>query len=190
MNSKVCILQISDIHFCSKSDPVFQKAEAIASASYSRARESAATIIAVTGDIAFSGAVTEYEVAKTFIQSIKSSIEGETGKPVHVVTVAGNHDCTLKPTDSIRELVIDRIVQQPEMASDESYIKTCVNAQKNYFSFRKEVETLEPTYSHELYNEYRLGIALSGIKPVGAKFLYIWLRFLAVTRNLHILGFK
>lgn len=94
---KITILHLSDIHLCNSTDAVLARATDIASACFSAARESEACLIAVTGDVAYSGLEPEFELAERLLRSIKQAIQAEGCPFVDIIVVPGNHDCKLKP---------------------------------------------------------------------------------------------
>jgi len=153
---KLTVLHISDIHFESAKDSILAHAQSIASSVYSSARATELCLIAVTGDIAFSGQTAEYKVAYEFISRIKQAIHGETGKPVYVVVVPGNHDCILKPVDDVREVLIQQISQKPALAEKENIVAQCVLAQSAFFEFRKLLPTPQVVFDSPQWTEYAI----------------------------------
>lgn len=156
---KLNVVHVSDIHFHSETDPIVSLADDIAAHCFYRAREADAVLIAVTGDVAFSGSPTQYEVAKSFFGQLTDKIKAETKKPVYTIYAPGNHDCVLKPQDDVRELVIDKIINFPQEANNINYINTCVSAQKNYFDFVGKNENPSPVEIHPLWREFEFAVA-------------------------------
>jgi predicted phosphodiesterase/GTPase SAR1 family protein len=148
------ILHLSDIHIHSSSDLILTQAKKIASACFTKVRESDACLIIVTGDVAYSGESSQYEEAHIFLSSIKEEIQKEGCPLVDIVTVPGNHDCSLIPENRSRSIVIERIISYPEEASDESIIETCTVPQESYFDFQKRITEIKPIAEHRLWNEY------------------------------------
>jgi predicted MPP superfamily phosphohydrolase len=161
---KLCVLHLSDIHFHPTGNPVFGRAAAIASSAFSAARSADACLIAVTGDIAFSGSSKEYEVALSFFNEIKLAISTETARPVYIILVPGNHDCALKPIDEIREIVIQQVIQRPELAEKPQIISQCVAVQKEYFAFRSAVGSPTPVFDEPQWTEYELEVASEKVR--------------------------
>jgi len=155
---KLAVLHLSDIHFRTKPDSVSDRAVEISEQWYATARLADHCLIVVTGDIAFSGETAEYVKATTFLQEIKQSIEADNGKPVDILVVPGNHDCTLKPDNPVRESVIQTILSTPAKAEERALVDCCVLAQANFFHFQKTVETLAPVSAHPLWREYQLAL--------------------------------
>lgn len=143
--SKLTILHLSDIHVRSPKDGCLNKAEAIAIACYPMARNADAVLIAITGDIAFSGAVAEYELFRALmIIPLVNALEKETGRPVYVSMAPGNHDCVLVPPDIVREIVIQAVVATPSNAENEAMVEACTSVQKSFFEFSRSVMTPPP----------------------------------------------
>ena len=155
---KINVLHLSDIHFVKATDTVFARAADIAASNYFRAREADITLITVTGDIAYSGSQEEYQVAADFLNTIRTALIAETGKPVHLLMVPGNHDCVLKPQDAVRELIIDNIIKDPEKAKSREFVEQCVKVQENYFAFRTKMNCPEPFFDSPLWTEYEINV--------------------------------
>ncbi|MDN3224056.1 STAND family AAA ATPase [Pseudomonas nunensis] len=134
--TKLAVIHLSDIHIKSQNDSSLKKASIIASACFIDAREADECLIAITGDIAFSGSTEQYALAKkNLIDPIISALEKETGKPVYLSIVPGNHDCVLIPKNTVRETLIEAIVETPTKAEDELIVNACADAQSNFFHF-------------------------------------------------------
>lgn len=133
---KLAVVHISDIHVKNSSDASLKKAPIIASACFSDARDADACLIALTGDVAFSGSDDQYKlVKKHLIEPLVSAIKNETGKPVYISIVPGNHDCVLIPKNTVRETLIDAVIENPTKAEDESMVEACASAQSHFFNF-------------------------------------------------------
>lgn len=148
------ILHLSDIHIHGSSDLILKQANKIASACFTVARDSDACLIIVTGDIVFSGEKQQYDEAYLFLSIIKEEIQKEGCPLVDIVTVPGNHDCSLIPENKSRTIVIDRVIGYPEEATDENIIETCTEPQKHYFDFQNQITDKIPIAKHKLWNEY------------------------------------
>lgn len=153
---KINVLHLSDIHFEKNTDAVLLRATEIAASNYFRAREAELTLITVTGDIAYSGSQEEYKVAETFLTIIREALIEETRKPVYLLMVPGNHDCVLKPKDSVRELIIDNIIKDQEFSKNSDFVEQCVKVQENYFAFRDRMNGPEPIFDSPLWTEYEV----------------------------------
>ncbi|WP_019864583.1 STAND family AAA ATPase [Methylovulum miyakonense] len=151
---KLTILHLSDIHIHNSSDLILKQANKIASACFTSARDSDACLIIVTGDIAYSGEKQQYDEAYVFLSLIKEEIQQEGCPLVDIITVPGNHDCSLIPENKSRTIVIDGVIAYPEEALDENIIDTCTTPQKSYFDFQDQITEKTPIFRHKLWNEY------------------------------------
>ncbi|WP_346399797.1 metallophosphoesterase [Pseudomonas syringae] len=161
---KLGVLHISDIHIKTPADKVLGVGSSIAKACYATAHQSDAFAIIVTGDIAFSCKKEEYSLAKSFFQKIKSDVEAETGRAVEIFLAPGNHDCSLKPENEGRTLIIEQIVKNPSKAKSESLVSDCTAVQSEFFKFQDSISTLKPLHSDKLWKEYELNIKGSVVR--------------------------
>ncbi|WP_235953159.1 STAND family AAA ATPase [Noviherbaspirillum galbum] len=134
--SRLAVIHLSDIHIHSEKDQCLSQVSAIASACFHSARKADACLIAITGDIAFSGAKAEYIVAtELLIAPLVQKLKEETGRQVFVAMVPGNHDCVLKPSNVVRETLIDAVVEAPEKAELADMVDQCTQVQSHFFEF-------------------------------------------------------
>jgi len=133
---KLAVLHLSDIHIKTSSDIALGFSTLISSAAYDTVRNADACLVAITGDIAYSGSAAQYRDATSrLLEPIVSGLASETGKPVYVASTPGNHDCVLVPKDSIREAIIEKILEEPEKVNDKTFVDLCTSVQKDYFEF-------------------------------------------------------
>ncbi|BCM25720.1 STAND family AAA ATPase [Methyloradius palustris] len=155
---QISILHLSDIHFSDEENFIIGFNDEIARICYQSARECDAFFIIVTGDIAYSGSHSQYLIALEFLTRIKELVSAETEVPVNILVVPGNHDCVLKPIDSVRETIIGSIIANPELAKDSEIVANCTKAQKNYFDFESTILEIVPIYSDQLWKEIEVEI--------------------------------
>lgn len=161
---KLCVLHLSDIHFKASSELASGLDLQIAASVFSSVRDSDACLLAITGDIAYSGAEAEYVIAKVFLDNISSSLQKETGKPVYVVCVPGNHDCVLKPPNTVRGILIDNIIENNALASDEGVVSQCVSVQENYFKFREKLTSPTILTDKPQWTEYGFDLCGANVR--------------------------
>ncbi len=153
---KVSILHLSDIHL-KKQDVDFKNdAYKIASVAYEAIRNTDHFIIAITGDIAFSGAKEEYDIAESFMNSLIDRLSKESSTPITVAMVPGNHDCKLIPKDSVRETIIDTIRSDPKKVYDDQLVELCTKAQSDFFEFRKKYDSDNIRFDDKLWTDYEI----------------------------------
>ena len=115
----------------------------------------------VTGDIAWSGLDSQYDIAKGFFLTLKTALlSGASVSDVRFVIVPGNHDCRFVHHDLARRVLIESIQKTPELACDEdpSLIEACVRVQDSFFkSLGDYLPDPPPRDARErLYYEYVL----------------------------------
>ncbi|MFC4160764.1 STAND family AAA ATPase [Chitinimonas lacunae] len=134
--SKLAVIHLSDIHIHGSADSCLRHIEAIAETCYTTARAADACLLAISGDIAFSGTVAEYRIADTLLlRPLLAALQQETGRTVQVAMVPGNHDCTLRPRDEVRETLVQAVIEAPDKAQLEEIVRLCARVQDNFFDF-------------------------------------------------------
>ena len=134
---KVAILQFSDIHISSERDYVISRLKYIVKAVKPITNECRKIIIAITGDIANTGAVNEYEIAEKFFKDIAKGIleENEYTNNVDYAIVPGNHDCVLVDKETaIRNALIDASLKNSS-SLDEEIKAMLLNSQAPFWKF-------------------------------------------------------
>jgi len=135
---KILLLQLSDIHFKFAENPVCMRIKAIKSAVQGSDPDFSACLIAMTGDVAFSGSETEYALAHAFFDQLRNELL--TIRPdmqVEEVFVPGNHDCLFPTHHRARATLIADVLNTPpsENDSDQSVVEDCLRVQDNFFKF-------------------------------------------------------
>ncbi len=139
-NHKLRILHISDLHIRPKDefdqsvvlDPLIQRV--------AKDRESGLTpeIVAVTGDIAFSGKQEEYEAANVFFDNLLASFDLP---PDRLFIVPGNHDVNRKKYRPSDVPAYENMKALNTELEDEDFRSDLLKGMKDYFSF---IETHYP----------------------------------------------
>lgn len=101
------VIHFSDIHIKGADDVILKRIDELKSASVSSLPNNGDVVIAISGDIAFSGTEQQYSLAKGLIDSISCYIAEQKTSKVYVVCVPGNHDCDFSEESSIRTVLID-----------------------------------------------------------------------------------
>ena len=118
---KLLILQLSDIHIKSSRDAILTRTQKIADAVRSRTTDSAACLIALTGDIAYSGDEEQYLLAIDFVRAIQSAIIPTLNEPrkTMVATIPGNHDLDFTDEGDVRGIVLSALRKKEDGVIDE-----------------------------------------------------------------------
>lgn len=155
---KLVILHLSDLHIRSSSDSVLARAKAISISLNQYLSDASALFVVFSGDIAFSGVNTQYELATLFLSEIINLVKEEKNLPVSVIMVPGNHDCDFSGGGSVRNAVLEVIRKDGEAAIDEERIATCVQVQESFEQFRKKHEPNPPHRSDSLWTQYLVDV--------------------------------
>lgn len=138
---KIAIIQLSDIHISSNRDWIISRAKYYVAASKSVVNECQKVIIVLSGDIANTGKVEEYQVASSFFRKLEEGLKQENdalGKFEYVI-VPGNHDCYFPDKENpIRNTVISSVKNQ-DIIKDDEYIELFLEVQNNFWVFYKEM---------------------------------------------------
>jgi len=134
---KIVILHLSDIHFTSMSDPIIAHADLICSAiSPISVTNPDGCLVVISGDIANKATVSEYKIAKDFISSIKTTLNQRyPGIIIHVVLIPGNHDCYFGEDQSVRDVLLDKVVGNPESSPGPGIVKGLIAPLRHFDEF-------------------------------------------------------
>lgn len=103
------IIHFSDIHIKGENDFIYKQIEKLKKACVSDLTRNNDVVLLISGDIAFSGKLEEYKVAKQIIEDVSQYIETETQGRVYYIFVPGNHDCNFSEDNSVRNILIDSL---------------------------------------------------------------------------------
>lgn len=154
---KISLLHLSDLHFKTHHNSIFEKIENIFDAIKNEIDSSKYLFLIFTGDIAYSGQKEEYEQAKIFIESLIEKLQAY-NKNLHYkcIFTPGNHDCDFSGNQEIRNLVIDNILKDPSGIS-KTIIDTCIVVQKEYIDFVNQFNSagdINYKVSNNLFKRY------------------------------------
>lgn len=137
----IALIQISDIHFSESSAQIGLRAAAIKSAVLAKIPMPETIFILLTGDVADTGNVSEYKLAKEFISTLKSSFQGSGISEVKIVAIPGNHDLNLRQESDVRQFILDNIEQyvSKEVDTAGSGFAEILAPQNNFFEFEASV---------------------------------------------------
>lgn len=156
---KVLVLHLSDVHIHGSDDAILTRASGIAAATYRELAVVEHVVIAVTGDIAFSGHKSQYDLATTWLEEIKNAIRREKDIPVSIAMCPGNHDCDFDSGQpKIRSIVVDSIQNTHADAIEDEVISSCTAVQAAYQEFESSTCNLDRLSEHRLWNAYSLQV--------------------------------
>jgi len=127
---KVSLIHFSDIHFREGENHLNDKFNALKATFNQIDLNTEHVIVAITGDIAFSGKQEEYRIASAFCEEVSKTLSRF--KQTWVLT-PGNHDCQFTP-NKMRDLCIKHLDDYREtIEKDEMDI--CTSPQAGFFDF-------------------------------------------------------
>lgn len=147
------ILHLSDIHIRTPRDPILKRGSSIAAATFASLPAASHVFIVCTGDVAYSGDVEQYSLAKEFFYSIEGCIRNETDCPIDFIFVPGNHDCSFDKDNSARKILVGNMEKSDVPEVDESVIDICTSIQSDFFSFRDSIEKNKSVVDDKLWRE-------------------------------------
>jgi len=136
----IAILYLSDIHLKKGNNLIMGRSESLTRACKSYINLCSDLIVAISGDIAFSGLNEEYEEAYRLLKSIEIQIKKEHSRlNIHYVIVPGNHDCDFsRPENKVRSQLIT--LNKNERNIDDAYtINILLSVQENFYCFLKKI---------------------------------------------------
>lgn len=134
---KLAIIHLSDIHLSSNRDWIVSRAKHFVAASKSVINECQKVIVVISGDIANTGQVKEYQAASNFLQNIEAGLKMENAElgNFEYIMVPGNHDCDLPDNaDPIRNTIVDSIKNKDEI-QEQKFIDLFLSVQKKLLGF-------------------------------------------------------
>lgn len=157
---KILILHLSDIHITEKTMLLNTRAEKIIDSIKNLENDVVQVLIAVTGDIAFSGDETEYFKAANFFDALKKEVKSKLTQNVSFIIVPGNHDCKfVEGKEDARNNLIESIRTKEFKTIGDSIIDICLKNQENFFSYCFDMYCDKPqANTKNLYYQFVYGI--------------------------------
>jgi len=165
---KIFILQLSDIHIKNESDPILSRVGSIIKSIQNIESNCDAIVCVLSGDIVYSGSNNEYDLALNFIIELKNGVD-EAFSPLVLkfVAVPGNHDCDFKDSMAVRDSVLPRVLEKPDLISEESYATICLDPLKRFYDFIKVIDMVPLAgcgdAENQFVREYRLNTHKEGV---------------------------
>jgi predicted MPP superfamily phosphohydrolase len=138
-------VQLSDIHFRTKSNPIIERREKLIDAILSIAPRPTSCLLLITGDVAWSAKSDEYDVAALFFSSVISDLKPHFPDGFESMFIPGNHDCYLPDDEStLRGALINGV--EPTLQTtrpDAAILKSILSVQDNFFAFQERYSGTE-----------------------------------------------
>ncbi len=158
---RILLLHLSDIHIQDSHDGVLARAGRIVAAVRDIDHRIDACILALTGDVGFSGKAEQYELAQEWLRLLRENLsEVYAGSvPIHLAAVPGNHDCDFSESSSARTSLIESMARDVRVVEDPASAVACTHLQQPFFTFRDRVASVNLTdAASRVYYEYRIPI--------------------------------
>ena len=126
------VIHFSDIHIKSPDDLIMKRIEQIRAACASVIIPGNDVLILVSGDIAFSGKIEQYNCAYALLDNIGNYLREQRRATVHYSFVPGNHDCDFSAANSTRNILLSGVTSANV---DMEYYEQVSNVQSNYRDF-------------------------------------------------------
>lgn len=151
------IVHLSDCHFRAGQLKHQELQEQLLNAVVALENSPSAVLLAVTGDIAFSGKPEEFSIGRELIDHIRDRLASRVQCPVHCAVIPGNHDCNFSNEPAVRKALLTTIGSGA--AWDASIPEACTSVQEGFFKFVSDIAgsmvNLTPT---ELISVQRLRV--------------------------------
>src|SRR5436305_7066911 len=133
------IAHISDIHISPASNLDSLKLRRLARAIAAHAPKGSTIVIAVTGDIVYSGAAGEYAIAREAFQVLLSDLLDPSAElKIETLFVPGNHDCNFKNDTPARQRLLASLAAEVPASSDFETARVCAAVQAEFREFTSE----------------------------------------------------
>lgn len=158
---KLAIIHISDIHLTGRFDRHTQTSiarsrkvgAAVVSTLLDKGFSPDQIVLAVTGDIAFSGTAEQYAVAEEIISNVREKVEDSFAAHIAIVLVPGNHDCNFTNAKDFRDTLVAS-VQSPSLSRDT--LEVALQPQHEFREFSERASRPSPTPISAIHHRVRL----------------------------------
>ena len=135
-------------------------------------------MIAMTGDLAFSGSESQYLTGWLFLDEIRRELglavtcrAGADCVPVDIIAIPGNHDCDFSVTSKLRDIVVDGVLANRQTAFERPIVDTCTSVQSTFFQALESFCTMGPgaaleNYPSRLAYQYRISVGASHVRAL------------------------
>ena len=143
---KIIFIHLSDLHLRYAADPILTRAEQIAEAIGSVDAIFDGCVVAVTGDISYSGKQSEFELAAGFFDDLYAALTRRyPGKEFKFAFVPGNHDCDFSLDTRRRDSALKTLKSQllNTQMSDKT-LNVLLETQAEFFRFVSKWMKVDP----------------------------------------------
>lgn len=129
-------VNLGDVHFESSRDQAADKGTQLGRTIATSMDGVSNVVLAVNGDLTYSGKSEQFDVASAFLQEVRQEISRvQSGVAVSIYCTPGNHDCDFADDQSARDILLTNLKAERPSSSIE---KNILAPLKNYFQFVDE----------------------------------------------------
>ncbi|MGN6320504.1 MAG: STAND family AAA ATPase [Dyella sp.] len=136
----IILVHMTDFHIESENGIAAKRIKSVAGAIGRLIEGPCVVVFLLTGDIAFSGKVHEYEAAKRAFDHLRGELAKWQPSSICMVSCPGNHDCNFDAMpDAVRSALLSSLTSSGNGAGD--IIRALEPTQEAYFSFAKDISS-------------------------------------------------
>lgn len=156
---KFGLLHLSDIHLKDQKNFIQGKEESLCNAIANLDSEIKEIIIIISGDIAYSGKLKEFDIADNILRNLKSILTLRKFN-VNIILIPGNHDCNFENIDKDERGKIVKDIVEEKTAINLNLINEVSSPLKNFFDFRRRFhkKDCQEKCNNKLFTIYNLPI--------------------------------
>src|SRR5579864_9701142 len=135
---QILLVHLSDIHLSNEQVSALSRSEEITHACHGAAPNAAGCVMVLSGDIAFSGQTSQYDMAYSLLTGLRERLmKLPSISDVSIIAVPGNHDCNFTAESDIRHYLLKDIqaLCDSDITPNSDRVKAILDVQANFFAF-------------------------------------------------------
>jgi Calcineurin-like phosphoesterase len=149
---KLLVVHLSDMHIQVDSILPPNLVADICNAVRLHATGADACLVAITGDVAYSGRAAEYAIALDFFRKLLADVAAiRPGLQVVVASIPGNHDCDHSVPNQVRNVLVREVLDELKTGQgiSQAVADTCAGVESAFFGFLRELHPPAPLAPQE-----------------------------------------
>jgi hypothetical protein len=139
ISMKIGVIQLSDMHIKTSADAILKRSRAIVASALGVVPSADAYVLMLSGDVAFSGQIHEYELARAFIGEIQTQFAAS-GRNLLVAMTPGNHDANFKGQPDTRPRLLAALKDDMGNLDPEGEtVKQVTSVQSAFYDFEATI---------------------------------------------------
>ena len=152
------LLHLSDSHIRASNSLILNRHANIAATLRPILANASAIFIVFTGDLTQSGEQSEFDLALSFLESLKVKLAEDFHGAIEVLVAPGNHDGTFKHSKSTRTHLVKSLRSATGPVIDTDVLDTCTEPLTHYYAFERALGTSGASFGDKLWKDYRYSI--------------------------------